>query len=341
MSIWGDDMKINEMIREIRHNVNMTQDEMAQALFVTRQAVSRWENGDTTPNLETLKQISKMFGISLDHLLETARNTDNTAAEINADRFIGFADIYENSRPTVPVHSVDIVTEYLGRIPETVVDLGCGTGLSTLVWENKCKKIIGIDPSDDMLSVAKTKSNITTSFIKAYSDNTGLPDSSADVVFCSQAFHWMNPGDTLAEVNRILKKDGIFAVIDCDWPPVCSVDAEIAYMKLFNKVRVIEEEHKEICKTFHRWDKNKHLKNMIESRYFRYCREIVFDNCEDCNVERFLALAQSQGSLQTILKLAPELIENDYLTFQKTIYKIFDNGMDTVRFCYRMRIGVK
>ena len=75
--------------------------------FVTRQAVSRWENGDTTPNLETLKQISKMFGISLNHLLATAHNTDDTTAEINAKRFIGFADIYENSRPTVPVHSVN------------------------------------------------------------------------------------------------------------------------------------------------------------------------------------------------------------------------------------------
>ena len=83
------------------------------------------------------------------------------------------------------------------------------------------------------------------------------------------------------------------------------------------------------------------LKNIIESGYFRYCREIVFDNCEDCNVERFLALAQSQGSLQTILKLAPELIEKDYLTFQKSIYKIFDKGMDKASFCYRMRIGVK
>lgn len=94
-------MTTADIIKELRHNVNMTQDEMAQALFVTRQAVSRWENGDITPNLETLKQISKMFGISLNHLLATARNSDDTSAEINADRFIGFADIYENSRPTI------------------------------------------------------------------------------------------------------------------------------------------------------------------------------------------------------------------------------------------------
>ena len=333
-------MTTAEIIKEIRHNVNMTQDEMAQALFVTRQAVSRWENGDTTPNLETLKQISKMFGVSLEYLLSTIQHADNITAEINADRFAGFAEIYDNSRPTVPAHSIEIITDYLGRTPETVVDLGCGTGLSTRAWKNKCSRIIGIDPSDDMLAVAKSKSDSNTEFIKAYSDKTGLPDNSVDVVFCSQSFHWMNPTDTLTEVNRILKKDGIFAAVDCDWPPVCNTNTEIAYMNLFNKVRVIEEENKEICKTFHRWDKNKHLKNIIESGYFRYCREIVFDNAEKCDVERFLALAQSQGGLQTILKRAPKLIENDYMNFQKAVYKSFDS-ISEIRFCYRMRIGIK
>lgn len=318
----------------------MTQDEMAQALYVTRQAVSRWENGDTTPNLETLKQISKMFGVSLERLLAANQNTDNGAAEINADRFMGFAEIYENSRPTVPAHTIEIITDYLGRTPETVVDLGCGTGLSTRSWENKCGRMIGIDPSEDMLAIAQAKADSKTEFIKAYSNKTGLPDNSVDVIFCSQSFHWMNPTDTLEEVNRILTKGGIFATVDCDWPPVCNANTEIAYMNLFNKVRVIEEENKEICKTFHRWDKNKHLKNMIESGYFKYCREIVFDNSEECDVERFLALAQSQGGLQTILKCAPGLIVNDYMNFQKAVYKSFE-GIEQIIFCYRMRIGIK
>lgn len=191
-----------------------------------------------------------------------------------------------------------------------------------------------------MLAVAKAKSGGSTEFIKAYSDKTGLPVNSVDVVFCSQSFHWMNPTDTLAEANRILNNDGIFAAVDCDWPPVCNANAEIAYMNLLNKVRVIEEKNDEICNTFHRWDKNQHLKNIIESGYFRYCREIVFDNSEKCNVERFLALAQSQGGLQTILKRAPELIENDYMNFQKAVYKNFV-GISEIRFCYRMRIGIK
>ena len=332
-------MTIGEMIKEIRQNVNMTQDEMAQTLYITRQAVSRWENGDTTPTIETLKQISKLFGVSLNRLLATAQAADEAAAEINANRFTGFADIYENSRPTVPAHAIEIITGYLGQKPNTVVDLGCGTGLSTRAWTGCCDRVIGVEPSEDMLNVARTKSSGAVSFIKAYSDNTGLPDNSADVVVCSQSFHWMNPADTLSEVNRILKKGGVFAAVDCDWPPVCSADAEIAYTNLFNKVRIIEEEDQEIHKTFHRWSKSNHLKNIIDSGYFKYCREIVFDNAEACDVERFLSLAKSQGSLQTILKLSPQLIEKDYISFQKAIRRSFTDTK--VIFCYRMRIGIK
>ena len=51
----------------------MTQDELAEKVFVTRQAVSRWENGETTPNTETLKLLSKLFDVSINTLLGAPR----------------------------------------------------------------------------------------------------------------------------------------------------------------------------------------------------------------------------------------------------------------------------
>ncbi|HKL94217.1 MAG TPA: zinc ribbon domain-containing protein [Clostridia bacterium] len=63
-------MRMNQVIADIRKNNSISQDEMANKLFVTRQAVSRWENGETTPNIETLKMISKEYDVSLNELLD-------------------------------------------------------------------------------------------------------------------------------------------------------------------------------------------------------------------------------------------------------------------------------
>lgn len=66
----------------------------------------------------------------------------------NADRFSGFADIYENARPKVPRYPVDVICRYLGGAPRLVVDMGCGTGLSSEVWQGVSERIIGIESSD-------------------------------------------------------------------------------------------------------------------------------------------------------------------------------------------------
>ena len=62
-------MNTKDVILELRNKNNMSQDELAEKVFVTRQAVSRWENGETVPNTETLKLLSKLFGVSINTLL--------------------------------------------------------------------------------------------------------------------------------------------------------------------------------------------------------------------------------------------------------------------------------
>jgi len=57
------------IIYKLRTKHGLSQDELAQKVFVTRQAVSRWENGETTPNTETLKLLSKLFDVSINTLL--------------------------------------------------------------------------------------------------------------------------------------------------------------------------------------------------------------------------------------------------------------------------------
>ena len=62
-------METKEIINHLREKNNLTQDQFAERLHVTRQAVSRWENGETLPSTEQLKVLSKEFGISINSLL--------------------------------------------------------------------------------------------------------------------------------------------------------------------------------------------------------------------------------------------------------------------------------
>ena len=62
-------METKEVLLELRKKNQWTQDELAEKLYVTRQAVSRWESGETTPNTETLKLLSKLFDVSINTLL--------------------------------------------------------------------------------------------------------------------------------------------------------------------------------------------------------------------------------------------------------------------------------
>jgi len=66
-------MDTKSIILKLRTQKGLSQDELAEKVFVPRQAVSRWENGETTPNTETLKLLSKLFDVSINTLLGSPR----------------------------------------------------------------------------------------------------------------------------------------------------------------------------------------------------------------------------------------------------------------------------
>ena len=66
-------METKEILHRLRTERGLSQDELAEKVFVTRQAVSRWETGETTPGRETLKLLSKLYGVSINTLLGAPR----------------------------------------------------------------------------------------------------------------------------------------------------------------------------------------------------------------------------------------------------------------------------
>ena len=66
-------METKNVILELRMKNGLSQDELAEKIYVTWQAVSRWETGETIPNAETLKRLSKLFDVSINTLLGSPR----------------------------------------------------------------------------------------------------------------------------------------------------------------------------------------------------------------------------------------------------------------------------
>ncbi len=62
-------MEFKDVCLELRKKAGLSQNELAEKLFVTRQAVSRWEQGETIPEIETLQAMSQLFNVSINTLL--------------------------------------------------------------------------------------------------------------------------------------------------------------------------------------------------------------------------------------------------------------------------------
>jgi len=255
----------------------------------------------------------------------------------NIERWSGYADFYNDSRPVPPEVIAKSVLLYMKNNPEIVVDLGSGTGLSTMMWQNIAKEIVGIEPNDDMRETAEktTKSNNIT-YKKGVSNETNLPSDYADVVTISQAFHWMDMDSTLLEIYRILKSDGILAIFDCDWPPAIDWGIEKAYIDLKSKGDAIcfsQEKHAV------QNDKSSYISVLNSFGKFRFLKEIVCHKVEKCTPKRMIGITLTQGGIQDAMKIDASF-KKDVDEYCDLVNARCDYEFEIV-FSYRLRIAVK
>ena len=335
-------MKFSENLYTLRKSKQISQEKLAELVDVSRQSVSKWELGESYPTLENIFKMCNVLNCKMNELInEKLADFELLSDEIKNtqkfyERFLGYADTYDEGRPKVPSKAIEILKTYLNEEINTIVDIGCGTGLSTEVCTLFANNVIGIEPSIDMLNKAKTKENDKLKFIQGYGDKTGLEDECADIVICSQAFHWMEPETTLKEIHRILKKGGVLAVIDADYPPVINKDLEILNNYLRKKTAIIE-------KWENKWatDKSEHLTNIRNSGLFEYSREICFEHVEKYDQERFKKFLLSQSSMQRAIKNNYDKIADELNTLDDKLYDVFKGQTLNAMYSYRMRIGIK
>jgi len=256
----------------------------------------------------------------------------NNVTQENIDRFSGFTDLYSANRPVPPQIITKIILMYLPAPPQMVVDIGSGTGLSTMIWKDIAPRVVGIEPNEDMRKTAQSNAAGNVEFREGYSNRTGLPDASADIVTISQAFHWMDIPSTLNEVYRILKPGGVLAVYDADWPPCVDWMVEKEYKVLNRKCNAVKPPASYNYKS-------EHLRRLDEYGKFRYVKEALCHSIEPCTPERMIGIALSQGCVQGALKLDPS-IQKEIDVYCDIVKERCPASFEIV-YSYRLRLAIK
>ena len=103
-------MEFHEKLQELRKNRGLTQEELAEALFVSRTAISKWESGRGYPSIDSLKQIANYFSISIDELLSgerlitIAENENRTNLKNMGNMLFGVVDIFSFIMIILPLY---------------------------------------------------------------------------------------------------------------------------------------------------------------------------------------------------------------------------------------------
>lgn len=218
-------------------------------------------------------------------------------------RFTGFATEYDRARPTPPAELVRLLCQWAEVSAPRVVDLGAGTGLATAIWSGTAAAVTAVEPSVDMRAVAEQRiaalpdGDIFT-ILGATAEATGLPDGCADLVVASQAMHWFDPARVLPEIARLLRPGGVFAAVDCDWPPTIHAEVDAAYAVFERRHRELETSRSTRPPAA---EKQGHLGRLRDSGLFRHTKEVCLHSIESGDADRLLALAHSQGGAVALL----------------------------------------
>lgn len=261
----------------------------------------------------------------------------------NVERFSGFAETYDSYRPALPAAIVDLLTQIAGvETASLVVDLGCGTGLSTRIWAVRARRVIGVEPSTDMRQQARRQTAATNvEYREGFSHETHLADRCADIVTASQSLHWMEPKPTFREIGRILRDGGVFAAIDCNWPPTTACwEVDQAYSQLMRRIKEIEQK-KRLRSSLRQWDKSEHLARIKACGQFRYTKEAALHSVETGNAARYVGLVRSMGSAENLLKNGVSEQEMGLSAFADLANSRLGDKPQKWYFTYRLRIGIR
>ncbi len=236
---------------------------------------------------------------------------------------------------------LEALARYAGGAPlNLVVDLGSGTGLSTRAWASRAGEVVGVEPNPAMLAVAESETSETNvRYVEGFAAETGLPAGSADLVTCSQSFHWMEREPVLAEAARVLRAGGVFAAYDYDMPPLVHPEIDAAFREHLDLRGRVRDLHK-VEAGWTRTSKATHLDAIRESGRFRFTREAVFHDSAEVDAERILGLARSLGLVPELRALGATEEELGLTRLDEVTHRVLGDRRVPWVLGYRVRLGV-
>lgn len=124
-------MEFKDNLQKLRTNSNLTQEQLAEKLFVSRVTVSKWETGRGYPNLESLKLMAKVFGVTVDDLLSTEQLieiADNNSKQQSVNLcsvFFGLLDFLVGGLFVLPIFVDKTITDSV--VMSSLIKLNCSS----------------------------------------------------------------------------------------------------------------------------------------------------------------------------------------------------------------------
>ena len=270
-------LNIGSAIQQLRHQHGIGQGELAEALGVSAQAVSKWETGKANPDLFLLPGLADYFGVSIDSLFEGIQDVQEMprkAAEQLEVNNHGWTELTKsdwrgtllpNYGPYTPTEDqLHLLGDVRGKV---ALEIGCGCGES-LLWmkEQGAAELWGLDVSADR--IAKAEKLLADSgwmgklFVSPMEIDPGIPHRHFDLVFSIYGLGWtVDPDKAIMLIFKYLKPGGrlIFSWDNPLMQCIDSVDGRYVLDRSYVEERTIDYEKKNASLRLHNWKLSTYL----------------------------------------------------------------------------------
>ncbi|XP_077991699.1 putative methyltransferase DDB_G0268948 [Glandiceps talaboti] len=234
------------------------------------------------------------------------------------DAFTGFfegADMvnaYKNVRPTYPQELAQKIVSFakqkLGDL-KFAVDVGCGSGQSTLILADHVDQVLGVDISADQIECAKNSSTPpNVNFKVGGCGDIPVQSGTVDLITVGMAIHWFNLDDFYNEVDRVLRPGGCLAIYVYNGTQIQHDDNE-KKKTINNLIQEFEDKVTDICTPESHWKKIYDGENTLQALELAYkdsARDSSLSIKSQRSVASLVALIKSYSSFKEFLRKNPD-----------------------------------